>query len=220
MTIEAALADVLLHKCTRCGEEKPWSKFQLYKGKPNGQCRECKTLGMKEKRKRDGIPVKRLSYIEDGKKLCMECGEMKSLDEFSPSKRGLGGVSAYCKKCQANKYRNKEKAVRATRTYRERHKARHLANHRVRMHEYRTHKKVTSDGSVTDAVLNSLYGELICHYCKKETPESERTIDHRVPLSKGGGHIASNLVMACWSCNCSKRDLDEKDFIERNKIDN
>jgi len=46
--------------------------------------------------------------------------------------------------------------------------------------------------------------EFVCAYCAKETPKHERTIDHVIPQSKGGKHLASNLARACKSCNSRK----------------
>lgn len=46
-----------------------------------------------------------------------------------------------------------------------------------------------------------------CVYCNKHLINSDATIDHIVPLSKGGSkHDPSNLVAACRSCNSSKKD--------------
>ena len=42
-----------------------------------------------------------------------------------------------------------------------------------------------------------------CHYCKKR---KVLTIDHVIPLSKGGMHIVENIVPACRSCNSAKKD--------------
>lgn len=200
------------YTCSKCGENKPWSKFQLYKEKPGGQCRECKTTAMKALRASKGIAARKHSEIVGNTKLCMSCNKFHPFDCFSKTKRGLGGLAAYCKPCHAEKYRNKDKAKTATATYRIKHRERYLASHRVRTFEYKSRKSVTSDGSVTDELLKQLYGEPVCFYCKHETPRELRTIDHKTPLSKGGGHIASNLVMACWACNCSKRDLNEQEF--------
>lgn len=45
-----------------------------------------------------------------------------------------------------------------------------------------------------------------CHICKKRCRRSELTIDHLIPLSRGGTHTPENLAVACLSCNCAKRD--------------
>lgn len=42
-----------------------------------------------------------------------------------------------------------------------------------------------------------------CHYCGKE---AKLTLDHVIPLSKGGKHSKDNVVPACGHCNYSKRD--------------
>src|SRR6185437_6960987 len=193
------------------------SLFQKYKGKPSGQCRICKTEAMKAKRLADGVKPKKMSKIEDGLKLCLHCDMMKPVDQFSPVKRGLGGVAAYCKPCMSGKYRGtaKEATRQATAKYRQVHRERYLSNHRLTQYKRKTGIVAASDGTVTDEFLKALYGTSICQYCFKWTPESERTADHRLALKNGGKHSADNLVMACWTCNSSKRDLPEEEFRKR-----
>lgn len=41
-----------------------------------------------------------------------------------------------------------------------------------------------------------------CAYCRAPKPG---TMDHVIPLSRGGSHTASNVVPACRSCNSSKK---------------
>lgn len=43
----------------------------------------------------------------------------------------------------------------------------------------------------------------ICAYCLERR---RLTLDHVEPISKGGPHIPANAVMACQSCNTSKKD--------------
>ncbi len=43
-----------------------------------------------------------------------------------------------------------------------------------------------------------------CYWCRRKMKKPTR--DHVIPLSKGGLHTASNIVAACLSCNCRKRD--------------
>ncbi|MGW0015514.1 HNH endonuclease [Streptomyces tendae] len=42
-----------------------------------------------------------------------------------------------------------------------------------------------------------------CAYCGAS---AELTMDHVVPLVQGGRHSIGNLVPACLTCNCSKRE--------------
>lgn len=37
-------------------------------------------------------------------------------------------------------------------------------------------------------------------------------IDHKVPISKGGTHVKSNLGVACISCNIGKKDRSVKQY--------
>ncbi len=45
----------------------------------------------------------------------------------------------------------------------------------------------------------------ICHYCKKKFPLDEITMDHLIPLVRGGKSVKSNLVPACKKCNFEKK---------------
>ncbi|CAK8714681.1 HNH endonuclease [Candidatus Electrothrix laxa] len=45
----------------------------------------------------------------------------------------------------------------------------------------------------------------ICHYCQRETPVKELTMDHIIPLSRGGRSNKGNLVPCCKECNTAKK---------------
>jgi 5-methylcytosine-specific restriction endonuclease McrA len=205
-----------LRACPHCSVMKTFVNFQIGEiGKPVGWCRKCRAEKEAERRRSNGITKKEFSQIVDGEKLCMNCKLFKAFSRFSPAERGIGGLAAYCKPCTADKYRNKEKARLATARYRAKNRAKHLANHRVQMFERNHFKKVGTDGTVTTEFINSLYATTHCHYCFLFTPPEKRTADHLTALAKGGLHSTSNLVMACHSCNSSKRDLSEHEFRSR-----
>lgn len=42
-----------------------------------------------------------------------------------------------------------------------------------------------------------------CHYCGKKKP---LTLDHVIPVTKGGLHVKENIVPACLICNSTKAD--------------
>lgn len=60
-----------------------------------------------------------------------------------------------------------------------------------------------------------------CQYCGCDTPERLKgtfqpnapEIDHRMPLSKGGKHIHSNVCCSCRACNLKKGSMQDIEFM-------
>ena len=46
-----------------------------------------------------------------------------------------------------------------------------------------------------------------CHYCGEKVARENLTMDHVVPLSRGGKSTKGNLVPACKECNNKKKYL-------------
>jgi 5-methylcytosine-specific restriction protein A len=46
-----------------------------------------------------------------------------------------------------------------------------------------------------------------CHYCGRAVGAKGLTLDHVVPLVRGGRSIRANLVPACKECNSKKQSL-------------
>ncbi len=44
----------------------------------------------------------------------------------------------------------------------------------------------------------------VCYYCQKKFASSQLTLDHVVPLARGGKSQPGNVVPACKSCNREK----------------
>lgn len=49
--------------------------------------------------------------------------------------------------------------------------------------------------------------EGVCHYCGGTFPPSELTMDHIVPLIRGGKATRGNVVPACKECNNKKKHM-------------
>ena len=47
----------------------------------------------------------------------------------------------------------------------------------------------------------------LCHYCEGHFEPKELTLDHVLPLVRGGHSSRGNCVPACKECNTRKRDL-------------
>jgi len=47
----------------------------------------------------------------------------------------------------------------------------------------------------------------VCHYCGKRVGAAALTLDHVVPVSRGGASTKGNVVPACDACNKGKKYL-------------
>ncbi len=57
-----------------------------------------------------------------------------------------------------------------------------------------------------------------CHYCGRAFPPAQLTMDHIVPLARGGKSTRGNLVPCCKECNTSKKQLlpfEWEQYLER-----
>ena len=57
-----------------------------------------------------------------------------------------------------------------------------------------------------------------CHYCGKKFPRKEFTMDHVVPLSRGGDSAKGNVVVCCKECNNRKKSLTPAEIILDEKM--
>jgi 5-methylcytosine-specific restriction endonuclease McrA len=46
-----------------------------------------------------------------------------------------------------------------------------------------------------------------CHYCGRNYPSRDLTMDHVIPISRGGKSTKGNVVPSCKKCNTAKKQL-------------
>jgi 5-methylcytosine-specific restriction endonuclease McrA len=177
-------------------------------------------------------------------KSCSGCKEQKPITDFYKKKSEKDGLDNFCKKCNAanrnawvakNKARNNEvtrlRQIRHKEERRERYKDKykgrykeyrrmycqqHSAEALIRYHNSRA-KRNKCEGTLTLeewASLCDIYNH-VCLMCGKPEP---LTIDHIVPLSKGGSNFIQNIQPLCRSCNSSKSNK-TIDFRPRKKAE-
>lgn len=160
--------------------------------------------------------------MSDQLKRCPTCGEDKPLTEFH-SYRGTPGAYFWCKTCSAVRRRaryeaNKAKVSAAGRARYEANREARLAQKRAyyeanadKWPEYTLRRRAQQHATTVGPIdLDALWtGD--CALCGKEmdpdlvNPDRMRkSIDHIVPLSKGGTHTQDNLQWAHLRCNQSK----------------
>ncbi len=55
----------------------------------------------------------------------------------------------------------------------------------------------------------------ICHYCGGHFAPEELTMDHLIPVSRGGRSTRGNIVAACRKCNAEKKYLTPVEQVMR-----
>lgn len=63
-------------------------------------------------------------------------------------------------------------------------------------------------------------GQGVCHYCGERVPPKELTLDHIVPIIRGGKSTKGNCVPSCKACNSKKQSLlpiEWEEYLERLK---
>lgn len=61
-----------------------------------------------------------------------------------------------------------------------------------------------------------------CHYCGIQVSFKKLTMDHLVPLARGGRSTKDNLVPCCKNCNTRKKELlplEWEEYLEKLKTE-
>jgi hypothetical protein len=71
----------------------------------------------------------------------------------------------------------------------------------------------TGEKRLIDSIKTNL--PHVCYYCNKMlTDKDVVTVDHKIPVSRGGLTTKENLVLACVDCNNEKDNMTENEYYE------
>ena len=89
----------------------------------------------------------------------------------------------------------------------------HFREMLIRNHSYRAKRYGVKNETYTVEDIDKKYAEQSgrCHYCA-DSLGGIYDFDHKIPLSRGGGNVLSNIVLACEPCNQSKHAKTPKEF--------
>lgn len=234
-----------LFKCNKCNEHKHEGDFHKSKGRINSTCKKChKSLyghcvSQKEQKRKDEVRKKNeakggelLTCERCGKKtarkdwprwksndskltkycciseterreiinkirevgysLCYTCEEFKPLFDFPMNN---GKPQGYCKSCAIHLKKSQGKDPRESRQ-----KA----------------IQENSDSTLNAKSLIKLFSSFdSCPVCGNYMKRNDKTLDHIVPLSKGGMHSIHNSIIVCRSCNSSKGAKDFENWLSQ-----
>lgn len=188
-------------KCNKCGLDKVREKdFGINKANPDGykySCKECESLRYKLLRRKKKIYLSSCYGFDDTVennyiiKQCEICDK-----DFYP-------VRASHKRCSDCTY-----LVRDTQS--------HLSSARQGNKNKKSFKCSVKQAI---AIVKLLLKSDSCCYCRRNYIEgNSKSIDHIIPVSKGGTHDIKNINICCLQCNLSKRDLILNDWFELCKL--
>lgn len=66
------------------------------------------------------------------------------------------------------------------------------------------YRRVAANDPVREHINRIKLECMECHHCKAPIVKGCATIDHLIPLSRGGRHTVENVVGSCRRCNLSK----------------
>ena len=163
--------------------------------------------------------------------MCALCQQDVPLELMVKSKRVKSGYTNHCKPCaralsKAWREANTEKARASTQAWANKNKSRRRAKNRERyalnrdkliaqtaqyrkdhpemvvMYNYR--RKEHSNKNEKFVILSKEINKLLSSLCVKCGTRERITLDHIIPVARGGRHSIGNLQPLCKSCNSSK----------------
>lgn len=192
-----------VRKCRICQMVKPIDAFQLQVGRHRAACKDCESLARKER------------YAANPEKYRAEAREYGRTHREERSKRFKQWYGAnrerniarvikwqneHLEHRQAWIAANADRRRAADRRYCERHPERRRMIAHMRLSIIRA---TAGAYRMTKAEIIERDGT-ICYLCGVDFPPGLLTIEHVIPLSRGGGHTPDNLRVACGPCNCRK----------------
>lgn len=208
-------------RCSKCDEIKPLSDYNRRTGRDRaaGQvkpyCKSCEKGMFKSWAVRNGhaqdrtraeyaAHVQAVIYPTDDTKRCPRCDNVKPRHGFSTA---AGKIKVWCRECVGEVRRARYAETReAQKTRRAEWKARNPEAYReyARMGQHRRRaRKAALPSTLTHAEWEQIL-DLYGHRCLCCGTTGQITMDHVVPISKGGGHVADNVQPLCGPCNSSK----------------
>lgn len=173
-----------MKRCCTCGEVKETFEFNKNRAAEDGfqhRCRKCQMAVYREKRMSAGLPVR-------GKKQTQEERRAKAREYQRSTKNSV-----------LRRAQNYERVLAGERASRNKHKESYRPIKNARQG---VRNRILGDKKflILPKELRRLYSNP-CSFCGSTEKQS---LDHRIPLSRGGRHSIGNLMTLCFSCNSSK----------------
>jgi hypothetical protein len=204
------------HKvCTKCKGNKPITEFFPDKSRKDGynnHCKECRRAWGRNSNKQRASQA---TTLRTGMKHCPGCKEEKDrVTGFYQSKSKPDGYTDYCKECtKARSTAHRQNNPEMYKEYRQETKPWQSENQKALIQK----RKAIIRGNGTSIADKVLFSDVVardkwvCKICGKPVDKSlaypdpfSPSLDHVVPVSKGGSHTLGNLQLTHLRCNLKK----------------
>ena len=168
-------------------------------------------------------------------KECSRCKELKRLNEYRKDNSKWDGLHGFCKVCNAKidrntyaknpkrkyekvlEYQKRTGLIRKYKPYNPKYYSSEKSREKKRARDLKRRalkKNADIYTEITYDVIETIRKKYNykCAYCGGDCSENYH-IDHKIPLSRGGGNDIDNLALSCPKCNWSKNDKTDEEFI-------
>lgn len=196
--------------CNQCGQVKCHRAFHKDRTGSFGlrwRCKDCQRNYFKEntdqinKRRREYKAERREHFNEYDREYHRKNPEPKKARDRNYRQEHTEEIKAYIRDYKRYNERYRPYNLEYNRQYRQLHpekNAQHFNNRRAR--------KQQAGGAFTSKEWRGLcaYYDNTCLCCGRSEPDITLTVDHVVPLSRGGTNYIDNIQPLCLACNMSK----------------
>jgi 5-methylcytosine-specific restriction endonuclease McrA len=191
--------------CNNCGIEKPLSEYyRETKGKDGrrGKCKVCDNSRIKT--------YNQNPLVKERQKVYNTLWKANNKDKIRGYNKKHGPTAQL-------KYRQTEHGREA----RKKALSKYFKTDKGKTADKRKHHKrrviMENAGTFTNEQWQERLAEYnyCCAYCYQQFPVEDLTIDHMIPLSRGGTNTIDNLVPACKSCNSRKKDKTPLEMLQK-----
>jgi 5-methylcytosine-specific restriction endonuclease McrA len=218
-----------MKRCSSCGLSLDHSAFHRNRAQPDGYANQCKDCHRGTRARYDAThPTRRSDYYRANKTRINDANaawERQNRERSNAAHRAryhrhVAASRAYerakgqrLRAQRARYYHNHKSRIAAVNRQwrRDNHLAARIINAR------RRHLERQAPGRCTQSQLlgRCVYYGWRCYLCGAQLTLRTVTIDHRIPLSRGGSNWPANLAPACHHCNCAKKASTEREYRAR-----
>ncbi|MGD6873415.1 HNH endonuclease [Sutcliffiella horikoshii] len=182
--------------CCVCGGNYPNQEMVKQLGSPINICKSC--VNSRQQLRRLQVAV-----VSEGKKTCNSCQVSKHVNQFHIGTTYKDGRDPLCNSCRNKKNQQYDMKNRGNLSLTYWNRKAKDAN--------RGNLQFVEGKQLMDKFFSNHEFQK-CTYCNIDLTADNLTIDHEVPLSKGGKNSIKNIDFVCWVCNFLKLDKDKSDF--------